>query len=347
LAGVESPDHLKMRVSVVDPSGKDLESGRDIHRLIRSDEKRHDAESSSTWKRAQEKWERLGLTSWDFGTLPESVSLTDHLLAYPALTPDSDSVSLRLFRTPQQALASHEKGVELLLTLHLAKDLKHLHKSLSLPSEAYAGARYLGGMKAVEDLLCQAVLRDLFGKNVRTEQDFLAHAEFCKGALFEKAKELKNVVVRILETYDRTRSTLHTIEKANPSNNAALALCNNIRKELDGLVPRNFPDYYSMDDLTHLPRYLKALEVRAERGAHDPEKDKAKSDQIKDFARALQTMKDTLDPSSSHEKRTAVESFRWMIEEFRVSLFAQELKTRFPVSRKKLEDARKEIERMV
>jgi ATP-dependent helicase HrpA len=58
-------------------------------------------------------------------------------------------------------------------------------------------------------------------------------------------------------------------------------------------------------------------------------------------------MKDTLDPSSSHEKRTAVESFRWMIEEFRVSLFAQELKTRFPVSRKKLEDARKEIERMV
>ncbi len=346
-AAVEIPDHLKMRVSVVDPSGKDLESGRDIHRLIQSDEKRHDAESSSAWKRAQGKWERQGLLTWDFEALPESVSLTDRLLAYPALAPDKNSVALRLFRTPQQALASHEKGVELLLTLHLAKDLKHLRRSLSLPSEAYAGARYFGGMGSVEELLYQALLRDLLRKNVRTAAEFLSYAESCKSLLFEKTKELKNVVVRILEAYDRTRSTLHTIEKANPSNNAALALCNNIRKELDGLVPRNFPEHYSMDDLTHLPRYLKALEVRAERGAHDPEKDKAKSDQIKDFARALQTMKDTLDPSSSHEKRTAVESFRWMIEEFRVSLFAQELKTRFPVSRKKLEDARKEIERMV
>ena len=126
-----------------------------------------------------------------------------------------------------------------------------------------------------------------------------------------------------------------------------LALCGQIRKELDALVPRNFPDLYSMDDLTHLPRYLKALEVRAERGAHHPEKDKAKPTQIEEFARALRTMKESLGPSTSDEKRAAVENFRWMIEEFRVSLFAQELKTRFPVSRKKLEDARKEIERMV
>jgi ATP-dependent helicase HrpA len=58
-------------------------------------------------------------------------------------------------------------------------------------------------------------------------------------------------------------------------------------------------------------------------------------------------MKDSLNPATSEEKRVAVESFRWMLEEFRVSLFAQELKTRFPVSRKKLEEVRKEIERML
>jgi len=346
-ASVEIPDHLKMRVSVVDPSGKALETGRDLHLLIQSDEKRHDAESSSAWKRAQEKWERKGLLTWDFEALPESVSLTDRLLAYPALAPDKDSATLRLFRTSQQALASHEKGVQLLLTLHLAKDLKHLRKSLTLPSEAYAGARYFGGMDSVEKLIYHALLRDLLRKNVRTKQEFLSHAEFCKTVLFEKAKELKNVVVRILEAYDRTRSTLHIIEKANPSNGAVLALCSQIRKELDSLVPRNFPDLYSVEDLTHLPRYLRAFEVRAERGAHYPEKDNIKAAQIEEFAEALLKLKESLGPYASLEKRAAVENFRWMIEEFRVSLFAQELKTRFPVSGKKLENARKEIERMV
>ena len=79
-------------------------------------------------------------------------------------------------------------------------------------------------MGSVEELLYQALLRHLLRKNVRTEQEFLSHAEFCKQLLFEKAKELKNVVVRILEAYDRTRSTLHTIEKANPSNSRAGSL---------------------------------------------------------------------------------------------------------------------------
>jgi ATP-dependent helicase HrpA len=346
-AGVEIPEHLKMRVSVVDHSGKALESGRDIHRLIQSDEKRHGAESSSAWKRAQEKWERQGIVTWDLETLPESVPLTDRLVAYPALSPDKDSLALRLFRTPQQALASHEKGVKLLLTLHLAKDLKHLRRSLTLPSEAYAGARYFGGMGAMEEFLYQSLLRHLLRKNVRSEQEFLSHAEFSRQALFENTKELKTTVVRILEAYDRTRSTLHTIEQANSSHGAVLSLCGQIRKDLDALVPKNFTELHSMEDLTHLARYLKALEIRAERGAHHPEKDKAKATQIEEFEETLRTMKESVGPATSAEKRAAVDNFRWMIEEYKVSLFAQELKTRFPVSKKKLEDARKEIERLV
>jgi len=346
-ATVEIPDHLKMRVSVVDQSGKTVESSRDVHRLIQSDEKRHGAESSSAWKRAQEKWERQGIFTWDFGALPESVSLTDRLIAYPALAPGEDSANLHLFRTQQQALEAHKKGVQILLTLHLAKDLKHVRRSLSLPSEAYAGARYFGGMGAMDELLYQALLRHLLRRSVRTEQEFLSHAESCKQLLFEKAKELKSTAVRILEAYDRARSTLHTTERANASNKGVLALCGQIRKELDALIPRDFPDLYSMDDLTHLPRYLRALELRAERGAHHPEKDNAKETQIEEFVAALREMKESLGPSTSMERRAAVENFRWMIEEFRVSLFAQELKTRFPISKKKLEDARKEIERMV
>ena len=346
-AAVEIPDYLRMRVSVVDHAGKPLESGRDIHLLIQSDEKRHGAGSSLAWKKAREKWERQRITSWDFEALPESVSLTERLVAYPALAPEEDSASLCLFRTQAQARASHERGVERLLTLHFSKDIKQVQRSLILPSEAYAGARYFGGVRAVEGLLYQALLRHLFRKNLRTKQEFLSHAESCKTLTMAKAKELKDVAVQILEGYERVRSTLHTIEKANASRQAVPALCGQIRGELDALIPRNFPDLYSLDELTHLPRYLKAFEIRAERGAHDPEKDKSKQAQAEEFAEALKEMKDSLNPATSEEKRTAVEGFRWMLEEFRVSLFAQELKTRFPVSRKKLEEARKEIERML
>jgi ATP-dependent helicase HrpA len=346
-AAVEIPEYLKMRVSVVDHAGKPLESGRDIHLLIQSDEKRHGTESSSAWKKAREKWERQGITTWEFEALPESVFLTERLVAYPALTPDEDSAGIRLFRTQAQAHASHKRGVQCLLTLHLAKDLKHLQRSLTLPSEAYAGARYFGGMRAMEELLYQALLRHLFRRNLRTKEEFLSHAESCKTLMLVEAKELKTVAVRTLEAYDMIRSTLHTIEKANTSREAVLALCGQIRSELDALVPRDFPDLYSIDDLTHLPRYLKAFEIRAERGAHDPEKDKAKQAQVQKFAEALQEMRESLNPAASEEKRAAVESFRWMLEEFKVSLFAQELKTRFPVSRKKLEEARKEVERML
>jgi ATP-dependent helicase HrpA len=336
-----------MRVSVVDQSGKALESGRDIHPLIRSDEKRHGAATSRAWRRAQEKWEKQGITTWDFEVLPESVPVADRLVAYPALSADKDSASLRLFRTQQQAFSSHEKGVQLLLTLSLAKDLKHVRRALSLPSEAYAGARYFGGIEATEDLLYQALLNDGLRKSVRTEQEFLSYAESCKRILVEQARELKNTAVRILEAYDRTRSTLHAIERANASNQGVLALCGRIRKELDALIPRNFPDLYPMDELTHLTRYLRALELRVERGAYHPEKDKAKEAHINEFTKSLGLMKESLGPSASNEKKAAVENFRWMIEEFRVSLFAQELKTRFPISKKKLENARKEIERMV
>jgi hypothetical protein len=100
-AGVEVPDHLKMRVSVVDPSGKALESGRDIHLLIQSDEKRHGAESSSAWKRAREKWEREGIATWDFGALPESVSLTNDFS--PTRSPPA-RILHSPFRTPQARL---------------------------------------------------------------------------------------------------------------------------------------------------------------------------------------------------------------------------------------------------
>jgi ATP-dependent helicase HrpA len=89
------------------------------------------------------------------------------------------------------------------------------------------------------------------------------------------------------------------------------------------------------------------MRIRTERGAYAPEKDRKKTARAEGFIKALHKMLEELSPHASLEKKEALEAYRWMVEEFKVSLFAQELKTPFPISEKRLEEKRREIERMV
>ena len=116
---------------------------------------------------------------------------------------------------------------------------------------------------------------------------------------------------------------------------------------MEGLVPKDFLDRYTPDRIAHLPRYLKALKIRAERGAYDRDKDQEKADRIKPFTEALRRNLADISSHASLEKRKRFEEFFWMVEEFKVSVFAQELKTPFPVSAKRLEKKLREVERMV
>jgi ATP-dependent helicase HrpA len=126
-----------------------------------------------------------------------------------------------------------------------------------------------------------------------------------------------------------------------------MSLCAEIRRELDTLLPKDFLHRYSEERLVHIPRYLKAMQVRAERGAHDPAKDRNKAAQVAPFVDALRKMRDGMSPHATSERREAMEELYWLIEEFKVSLFAQELKTPLPVSAKRIEKRIKEIERML
>jgi ATP-dependent helicase HrpA len=114
-----------------------------------------------------------------------------------------------------------------------------------------------------------------------------------------------------------------------------------IAAELDALVPPNFLDKVPFPLLVHLPRFLKALLIRAERAAQNPPKDQERARQVAPFRDAL--LKLQADPPKSPEARARIEEFRWMIEEFKVSLFAQELGTSVPVSPKRLEKQLEQI----
>jgi ATP-dependent helicase HrpA len=118
-------------------------------------------------------------------------------------------------------------------------------------------------------------------------------------------------------------------------------------QELEHLVPPTFVAIYDIQRLDHLPRYLQAVAIRARRAAVDFDKDRAKSKEIIRFSEKLNQMLKALCPAVSDEKRQAIESYFWMLEEFKVSVFAQELKTAIPVSAKRLDRKLKEIDRMV
>lgn len=345
-AEVELPKHLKLRLAIIDPHGKELAAGRDLEamRRARREAARAAAQDPDVWAKARQKYERLGIMFWNFGELPEMISIGPGAVAYPGLEPAENGVNLRLFRTDAEALTSHKKGVEALLLLKFAKDLKFMERHLALPAEYHKAALYFGGEAAVERMLLENLKAEVFGKNLRSEEEFKSYSEIVVRALFEKAHLLWEATRPILAAYQELHATLYAIEKTNPSNKVLSGICGQIRQEKDRLVPKNFLDIYAINRLVHLPRYLNALRLRAERAKNDPEKDRRKAAQTDMFVQVLQKLQGKIAPGTPIETREAVEEFRWMVEEFKVSLFAPELRTAFPVSAQRLLKKQKEIE---
>ena len=117
--------------------------------------------------------------------------------------------------------------------------------------------------------------------------------------------------------------------------------------ELERLLPESFVNLYEMERLVHVERYIKSVQIRAQRAVVDFEKDQAKLKEVKTFSSSLDELVKALSPNASDEKRLAIEEFFWMIEEYKVSVFSQELKTAVPVSKKRLEKKLAEIKRMI
>ena len=347
-ASVEIPEHLKMRVSVVDNQGREIDSGRNVRLLSPHIPDQEPDDTNHAWKEASRQWSREGLTGWDFGELPESVPVGPEMVAYIGLEPQEKAARIKLFQSREKALAAHVQGVRQLYMLHFKKDLRFVKQDLSLKGEQCHGCVYFGGKKAVEGALYKCVLRTLFEHDIRTREAFLSHAEVVRSGMTEKVREVKGLALKVLEAYHQVHAALHRIKNANPGNAPVVEICTVIEKELRSLVPETFLEIYSLERLSHLPRYLRAMEMRVERGAYDPLKHRRKTAEVEVFEKELEALvKSPLMVHSSPEKKEGVEELRWMIEEFKVSLFAQELKTAYPVSPKRLQKKIDEIKRIV
>ena len=136
------PEHLQMRVSLTDHTGRELRAGRDPS-ILRGGVQENSAKKArpDLWEKAKRQWEKTGIISWNFGALPESVRLTDKLFVFPGLEPGEKGVNIRLYRDRKTALKEHEMGVKALFLIHFKKDLNFVKKAAETLSKACKGSR--------------------------------------------------------------------------------------------------------------------------------------------------------------------------------------------------------------
>ncbi len=338
---VELPDYLRTRIAITDHKGKEIGAGRNIHELLNNREQQ--SSDLNQFSDLKKKWERKGLVSWDFDSLPDYIETGTPLKLYPALEPDKGKVNIRLYQDKELALRIHGMGVQELLNIRLSRDIKFLKRDWPFPAEAARAAAYFGGEPALCNVMHEGLMKRLFRGNIRSRDEFDSYSNELPGMMLEEYRKLREQVLRIVLAYSRTRSYMDETGRSKKISRAGVILCAEIRRQAEKLVPQNFPDIYSLSEMAEIPRYLKAMEIRLDRGIYNIEKDAEKQKLVDEYEGILDNILENLSPYASEEKRDGIEQLRWMIEEYRVSVFAQELGTAFPVSAKRI---RKHIEQL-
>lgn len=326
------PAHLFMHYRVVNPAGQEIASGRDLNALRES----LGITARETFKQASpHALEREGITRWDFGDLPETVAIERDglsLTGYPALEDCSSSVALRLLDSPEMARHMTRQGVRRLFMLELAQLINYLRKNLPGIDEMCKDYLSVGSCEELREDLMLAITTSAFlgtAPPVRTARAFHDRKERARDELMTAANELCRLVAAILREY---RSVLQTVEKVKPFLKAEIAA--DVHCQLDHLVNSSFVSRTPRSALEHFPRYLTALRVRLEKLRHEPGRDARRA------AEVIPLWQGYLAREKLHAEQgivdPALEKYRWMLEEWRVSLFAQELKTASPISSKRL-----------
>jgi ATP-dependent helicase HrpA len=317
--------HFLMRFRLHDEAGKTLASGRDLAAL-RAQWENPAREAFS--RKTDLELTREEVTHWDFEAIPRQVRSDGGLLAFPALVDLGEAVALRVFERSDEASAAHALGVTRLLRHALASEMKQARRRLPVSNPLALKYTPLGGVDSLREDLLEGGFDDLLQRHsldVRTAAEFEALRTQFHRELFAAAVERLKLAEPIIEAQADLRPWLQP-----PLLGFARASYDDLREQLDGLLAPGMLRELSTARLAHLPRYLKAMRLRAERLRQDPAKDQQRMLQV------LPYWRDYLRHRAAGRSSDELAELRWLIEEWRVSLFAQELKTAEPVSAKRL-----------
>ena len=326
------PDHLKMTFRIVDDKNKTLREGKDLLAL-KSGLKEQVQQTLSAV--ADDGIEQRDLHVWSFGTLPERYEQKRggyEVKAYPAIVDEKDSVAIRLFDSELEQQQAMLSGMRRLLLLNIPSPVKYLHEKL--PNKAKLGL-YFNPYGKVLDLIDDCISCGIdkliaeSGGLVWREEDFAKLHEHVRANLNETVVQIAIQVEQILTTVFSINKRL----KGRIDITMALAL-SDIKAQMSGLIYRGFVTQNGWKRLPDTLRYLQAIERRMDKLAMDPHRDRAQMLKVENIQQQWQQWFNKLPPV--RQQSEDVKEVRWMIEELRVSYFAQQLGTPYPISDKRI-----------
>ena len=332
------PPHHLMNFSVVDDAGRELAMGRDWNLL----KKQLGSAAQLTFRNTSPDIEKTGLKQWDFGDLPQTLSFERDGLkvtGYPALEDADDSISVKLFDTEREAILSHRKGVCRLMRFELKEQMKQLEKSLPNFNQYALSLRNIMLPDDLREDMIRAIAdRAFIGEDElpRTNADFMK----LKARARTRLPAVTEAIARQAQAIATEYQMLITQQSKMPA--TVNRLKRDLEQQVSQLVYKNCFSQTPWEQLQHIPRYLKALRLRIEKQPANPERDGKNAASVGLIWQKWQDKVNAL--NSAHlDIPQDLKDFRWLIEELRVSLFAQELRTPFPVSIKRLEKTWQEI----
>jgi ATP-dependent helicase HrpA len=345
------PAHLRMNFRAVDERGRVAGSGRDLAALqaqlsdrARSSVARSiarpapargakDGSASVAAASARGPIEQDGLTTWTFGDLPEVLDTRvagGVVRGYPAIVDQGKTVSVRVESSADAATAATRDGVLRLVLLAVPSPSSYVQQHLTSQEKlALAASPYQSAAALIEDCRAAVARKTIQGivadGVVRTEADFTRIRDAVSATLVDDLFACVSLVARILT---QSREVERGIKSQNSL--ALLGPLNDIRTQLSGLLHPGFVSAAGIDRLAHFPRYLTAMLDRLKTLTTEPGKDRARMTEYERMAKAFEDAGGTI-PLPRDAAPTLVET-RWLLEEYRVSVFAQRLGTAQPVS---------------
>ncbi len=278
-----------------------------------------------------------GYTSWSFGSLPELLEIrrgAATLVGFPALVDRGRAVEIDVFDTPEAAAQAHRAGLRRLFALQLREPLKAAEKNLQGLQQAAFAYMPLGTAEELREQVLDAALDLAFlGDPLPGDaQAFERRLAEGRPRLQLLAQEMARLAGSILIEWSAAQKKLAGF-KAQP------ALHADITQQLQDLLPKRFMSDVPPTRRAHLPRYLKAVQMRLDKVRADPARDAQRQAEMAPLLARLRRETQQARQQGERGADARLEELRWMLEELRVALFAQELRTPFPVSVKRVEKA--------
>ncbi|HHS0803792.1 TPA: DUF3418 domain-containing protein [Neisseria meningitidis] len=322
----ELPEHCYLNLRIIDDGGQELAGGRKLHEL----QQQLGQAAATTFRDNTQEFERDNVTAWDIGTLPESIKFArgkQQLTGYLGLQKEKDGrIALRLCDTIEAAEQAHRQGVIELMKLQLKEQVKDLNKGIQGFTQAAMLLKHINADTLRDDLTQAVCDRAFIGEDElpRNEKAFKEQIKRARSRL----PAVKEALSRYLQETAAAYAELNGKLGKHP-------LTHLLRLRLQTLLAPSFATRTPWAQWPRLPIYLKAMTLRLEKYSSNPARDAAREADIQELEQMWQEKTDSL-VKQGLPISDGLAGFKWMIEELRVSLFAQELKTPYPVSVKRL-----------